>query len=171
MNRLRPTTVPGTILVLASLVLALLLFALPARAGDVPAATCGHAGPSPGLPAGGAFAADRVLVKLSVEASRAAGELPEDRLPRGIPGLAAFLARNGLSAGHRVVRTRGVPVADPALFRGIGLDRWYAIELPRPDAGLVRRLLAELSREGWVERAEPAWRVELQRTPNDPKFP
>ncbi len=172
MNRLRPTTVSRFLLLLVSVALAFLLFSLPARAEEeAPGRTCGHGAVAAARGPAGAFARDRVLVKLSADAARRARTLPEDGLPTGIPGLAAFLARHGLERGHRVVRTRGVPVADPALFRRIGLDRWYAIELPGEDAGLVRRLVAELRREGWVEAAEPAYLAEPQLVPNDPHFP
>jgi thermitase len=115
--------------------------------------------------------ADRLLLKLSAGAAARATALPERGLPRGLPEFDALLERHGITEGFRVVREHGVPVGDHALFEKVGLDRLYALRLPTPNEALVRELVRELSRESWVEYAEPVYIGEAARTvPNDPRF-
>ena len=151
-------------LVRSLVVLIFLAFSFPARAAD----PC-EAGNLP--QSGGEFREDRVLVKLTAEGAALASALPEQGLPRGVPGLDDFLAGHGIRKGHRLVRTHGVPIGDPESFRRIGLDRWYVLLLPEPGRDRVRGLIRDLRLEPAVERAEV---VAIDRLPlgipNDPLF-
>jgi hypothetical protein len=113
---------------------------------------------------------DRILVKLSPEASRQAVALPEHGLPRGIPAFDRFLARHGIRDGHRLIRTHGVPVGDEELFRRTGLDRWYTLSLPLHARDRIHELGRELRREPWVEQVELVRVDRLLGVPNDPSF-
>lgn len=122
-----------------------------------------------GWPAG-TIRHDRVVVKLAAHVDSYV-EWPEFELPRQIEGFDRFLTRHGITSGRRALRERGLPVRDPELFRSIGLDRIYELDLPRalPARG-VDALVRELGREPWVEYAEPVYIAQPTATPNDSQF-
>jgi hypothetical protein len=113
---------------------------------------------------------DRLMVKLSRQAADSADELPEDTLPRGIPSFDTFKLRSGIRCGYRVVRTHGLPVGDPELFRSSGLDRWYTLLIDDPGRERLEALYRALLDEPWVERVELVTRDRLHAIPNDPHF-
>jgi thermitase len=117
------------------------------------------------------FLEDRVIVKLRPEVAGSGALLPEAWLPDGIVGLNAARTRHGIARGFRLVREHGLPIRDVALFRRIGLDRIYVLELPVPDREAVKRIVRELAQEAWVEYAQPMYVYDLLSTvPNDPMF-
>ena len=113
----------------------------------------------------------RVIVKLDAEAAARARTLPEDALPRGLAELDKARESLGIADGFRVIRKRGAPMGDPQLFREIGLDRLYVLEVPGADEAGIRALVEKLSRQSWIEYAEPDYKARLTTTvPNDPRF-
>ena len=114
---------------------------------------------------------DCFVVKLSEDAAESAEKLPEDGLPRGIAEFDELLGKRGLVHGYRAVRSRGTPSLDLDLFRSIGLDRTYVIDVPHPTTpARVRDLVRNFAAQPWVEYAEPVYVSMPTAIPNDTFF-
>jgi hypothetical protein len=114
---------------------------------------------------------DQLVVKLAEDAAEGATSLPVLRLPEGVSGLEDLLARHGIVDGERVVQERGTPITNVELFKKIGLDRAYVLNVPEPHSIVkIRRIIDEFARQTWVEYAEPVYIHEPMFMPNDTLF-
>lgn len=115
---------------------------------------------------------DCFVIKLSEQAAQEAEALPENGLPRGVEEFDALLLKRGLTTGRRVARSHGLPTLNLELFRSVGLDRAYVIDVPQPTTPLrVRELVREFSAQPWVEYAEPVYvSTPTSTIPNDQFF-
>ncbi len=125
----------------------------------------------PGYYVEGSIRVDQLVVKFSRDAADRATRLPVLGLPEGVQELEDLLARHGIVGGERVVNERGAPITNVELFKKIGLDRAYVLNVPEPHSSVkIRKIVQELSRQPWVEYAEPVYFHQPMFIPDDSLF-